>query len=226
MDAQPPLRPESGIGTGARSLPHSSSVLVLVDFINPLQFDGAAEIAPAALEAARCAAALKARLVALGVPTIYANDNYGVWRSEFRDVLSSCQSAGGAAGEISRLLAPGPDDLTILKPRHSGFFATPLDLLLTQIQAHELILAGIAADMCVQLTAMDAYLRGYRVWVPADCTAAESPQAKENALAYMARVLRCDIRPASAVTHGTPFAEGEDGPADGPDTIQRRGASS
>lgn len=199
MDAKPPQRPSLDIGSAKQRLPRSERVLLLVDFINPLQFAGAMDIAPSALNAARMTAALKRRLQPHGVTTIYANDNYGVWRSDFRDVLEYCQGLESEAAEIARLLAPQRDDLTILKPRHSGFYATPLQMLLTQMHTRKLILAGVATDLCVQLTAMDAHQRGYRLWVPADCVAAESAERQTAALAYMARALDCDIRPASAV---------------------------
>ena len=65
--------------------------------------------------------------------------------------------------------------------------------------AKELVLAGLATDMCVQMTAADAFLRGYEgVWVPSDCTAAETPQAKAAALRYMQDVLKCDVRSSRA----------------------------
>jgi nicotinamidase-related amidase len=102
----------------------------------------------------------------------------------------------GPPGEIARLLYPQAGDLTILKPRHSAFYASPLELLLAQMNARQLIICGLATDICVQLTAMDAFLREFRVWVPSDCTAAESGEAKEAALAYMASVLKCDIAPS------------------------------
>ena len=59
-----------------------------------------------------------------------------------------------------------------------------------------MIICGLATDICVQLTAIDAFLREYRVWVPADCNAAESLAAKETSLAYMAGILKCDTTPA------------------------------
>lgn len=37
----------------------------------------------------------------------------------------------------------------------------------------ELIICGLATDMCVQMTASDAFLREFQTWVPGDCTAAE-----------------------------------------------------
>lgn len=179
------------------SLPCSPRVLLLVDFINPLDFPGAREIASPAVEAARAAAALKQRLGQEGVVTIYANDNYGVWQSDFHSLVSACLGMEGPPGEIARLLYPQAEDLTILKPRHSAFYASPLELLLTEMQARELVICGLATDMCVQLTASEAFLREYKTWVPADCTAAESPQAKAASLAYMASVLKCDTTPSA-----------------------------
>jgi nicotinamidase-related amidase len=177
-------------------LPVCARVLLLVDFINPLDFPGGNKLAPPAVAAARATAKLKSRLASEGVPTIYANDNYGVWQSDFHSLVSACLSIEGAPAEIARLLYPQAQDLTILKPRHSAFYASPLELLLKEMHTSELVICGLAADMCVQLTAAEAFLREYQVWVPSDCTAAETETAKKNALAYMATVLKCDVRPS------------------------------
>jgi len=188
-----PVRPRMAVGAKAH-LKHSPSVLLLVDVINPLDFPGAKTLQEPALEAARACVKLKQRMARHGQQTVYANDNYGQWRSDFQELLGDCQQRDGASGEIARLLAPGPDDLVILKPRHSAFFATPLDLLLTQMHTETLVIAGFAADICVQLTAMDANLRGHRIWVPRDCVASESDTRKSDALNYLTRVLNADTR--------------------------------
>ena len=189
-------------GPATPRLPPSQRVLLLIDFINPLDFPGAEDLAPAAVEAARATAALKERLAAEGVVTVYANDNYGVWQSDFHSLVSACLGMEGPPGEIARLLYPQAGDLTILKPRHSAFYASPLELLLTEMQARELVICGLATDMCVQLTVGDAFLREYKAWVPADCTAAESPEAKAASLAYMAEVLKCDTAPSARPARG------------------------
>ncbi|WP_343607636.1 isochorismatase family cysteine hydrolase [Roseateles sp.] len=175
----------------------SRKVLLLVDFINPLQFDGAEDLAPAAIEAATAAAALKRRYRRDGFCTLYVNDNFGQWRSDFHTLLRECRRGGGAAAKLARLLAPDEEDLMVLKPRHSGFHATPLELLLAQLGARELAITGLATDYCVQCTAMDAYVRGYRVWVPADCTAAESPERKHAALDWIRQALKASIAPST-----------------------------
>lgn len=179
-------------------VPRSPRVLVLVDFINPLDFPGAEKLAPFALKAARATLRLRERLQAQKVTVVYANDNYGAWQSDFQAQVAQCCAREDTSGEIARMLAPRPDDVTLLKPRHSAFYCTALELLLKEMGARELILAGLATDMCVQMTAADAFLRGYEgVWVPPECTAAETPQAKAASIRYMRDVLKCDVRSAS-----------------------------
>ncbi len=180
-------------------LPHSPRVMLLVDFINPLNFPGAEQLAPAALEAARATARLKDRLSAQGVATIYANDNFGIWQSDFHSLVTQCVGHDGACGEIARTIYPQATDLTILKPRHSAFFGSPLELLLSEMDARELVICGLATDMCVQMTAADAFLREYHCWVPSDCTAAETEAAHSASMAYMASVLKCDVRASTEV---------------------------
>lgn len=196
MKARPERTPRTQLGAAEDELPRSATVLLLVDVINPLDFFGAEDLASPALAAADAIADLKRRLADEGVAAVYANDNYGRWQSDFGALRERCRQAGGPAAALLKRLAPGPDDITILKPRHSAFYATPLELILAQMRARRLVIVGYAADSCVQMSAMDAYLRGFRVWVPRDCTAAESPQRLEATLRFLQTTLRADVRPA------------------------------
>lgn len=179
-------------------VPRSDRVLLLVDFIKPLDFPGAEKLAPPAVKAARATARLRTRLDREGVAVVYANDNYGVWQSDFQSLVAQCVGRDDASGEIARMLAPRPTDITLLKPRHSAFYGSPLELLLKEMRAKQLILCGLATDICVQMTAADAFIRGYGVWVPSDCCASETPQAKAVALKYMKSVLKCEVRSSAA----------------------------
>jgi len=177
----------------------SSTVLLLVDFVNPLDFPGAADLVPSAVEAAVQTARLRRRLSREGVRVIYANDNYGLWTSDFKALWQRCSKRPGPAGQIAKRIAPTAKDLVLLKPRHSAFYATPLDLLLEQLRCRRLIVTGIAADSCVFFSAMDAYLRGYSLCIPPDCVAAESAEARDKALEQMARVLKADVRASDSI---------------------------
>ena len=172
-----------------------STALLLIDFMNPLDFDGADALAPHAVEAAKRAQALRERMRGDGAPIIYANDNFGRWESDFDAVVESCIARGGASAEMATLLAPQKGDRSVLKPRHSAFFGTPLEFLLDELDVDRLVLTGLAADSCIMFTAHDAYLRGYRVIIASDAVASERSESTERALQQMrtslkARVLR------------------------------------
>ncbi len=83
-----------------------------------------------------------------------------------------------------------------MKPKHSGFYCTTLELVLDHVGATNLVLAGIAGNNCVLFTANDAYMRDFKIFIPADCVVSESPQENEYALKQMEKVLKVDIRPS------------------------------
>ena len=170
--------------------------LVLVDFINLFDFPRPQGLERRGLAAARRAAALKARARKARVPCIYANDNFGRWHSEFADLVQECIARGGASARIAGLIAPEREDLSVLKPRHSAFYGTPLEFLLEELKATSLIVCGLSTDICVFATAQDAYVRKFELWVPADCSAADTPAHERQALRLMERTMKADIRPA------------------------------
>ena len=174
----------------------SRTALLLIDFMNPLEFDGGARLAPAAVRAAARTAALKRRLAR--APVIYCNDNFGHWGSDFEALIEYCRARGGAPARMAELLAPAPRDRSILKPRHSAFFGTPLEFLLDELGVRRLVLTGLVADNCIMFTAHDAYLRKYALRVPSDCVASERGGYCRDALQYMARVMKADVRPSRA----------------------------
>ena len=164
----------------------TKAVLLLVDFMNPLDFDGGDRLATKAIVAARATVKMKQACRNARIPAIYANDNFGRWESQFSEIMASCRAAGGTAAQLVEMLAPENGDLSILKPRHSAFYGTPLQFLLTELEAQTLIVTGLTADNCVLFTALDAFLRNYKVWVPPDCVAAESQRGRDRALEQMA----------------------------------------
>ncbi len=168
--------------------------LLVIDMINAFDFDGAEALLPRALAAAKAIAALKRRAGAAGVPVVYVNDNFGRWRSDFRSMLGHVLEDGCRGKPIADLLRPAPEDYFVLKPKHSGFQFTTLDVLLAHLGAQTLILTGVAGNFCVLFTAHDAYMRDYRLVVPRDCIASETAADDRYALEHMARVTKADIR--------------------------------
>ena len=181
----------------------AAKALLLVDVFNPLDFKGADKLAPYAVRAARNAAALAARCRQSRWPVVYANDNFGHWRSNFADVIRHCLASGGASATIAGWMRPARADYSILKPRHSAFYGTPLEFLLQDLGVASLIVAGIAADSCVLYTALDAHMRDYAVWVPRDCVAAESEDWRSRALRQIERAAKAWTGPSTEpLQHG------------------------
>lgn len=170
--------------------------LLLIDVINDLDFPEAEQLLPQARLMARRLVRLKARCREKGIPTIYANDNFGRWRSDFRAVVAHCMEEHSRGRPIVEQLLPDEEDFFVLKPLHSGFYSTTLDILLTHLRVNTLIVTGIATDICVLFTANDAYMRGFQLIVPRDCVAANHREASRLALEQMATVLDADTRPS------------------------------
>jgi nicotinamidase-related amidase len=178
----------------------SAAALLLVDVINTLEFPEADDLLRDALPAADRIAALKRRAKAAGVPTVYANDNFGRWRSDLSKVVERCREPGCKGRPLAERLAPDADDYFVLKPKHSAFYSTTLDTLLRYLGTRTVIVAGFAANICVLFTANDAYMRDLRVAVPGDCVAANTPEEAAAAVEQMRKVLKADVRPAAEWT--------------------------
>ena len=173
--------------------------LLLIDTINDLEFDGGARLLRSAKPMAKRIAALKRRAADAGIPAIYVNDNFGRWRSDFRRLVAHCLQDGVRGRPVAELLVPDENDYFVLKPKHSGFYNTTLDLLLHHLQAETLIVTGMATDVCVLFTAADAYMRDYQLVVPRDCVAALSPALHRTALAQMKAVLKARVVASSRI---------------------------
>jgi nicotinamidase-related amidase len=176
---------------------HSPVALLLIDVINDLEWPEGECILPDALVMARNIAALKKRARELKVPVIYVNDNFGKWQSDFRSVVEHCLNDGVRGQPLAELLEPGEEDYFVLKPKHSGFFSSTLEILLNYLQARTVILTGLAGNICVLFTANDAYMRDYNLVVPADCVASNTQDENRHALEQMREVLKADIRPST-----------------------------
>jgi nicotinamidase-related amidase len=175
------------------NVPDSNEVaLLIVDALNALDFPGSQAFVPKALRAARQIAALKARAAQSGIPCIYVNDNAGRWRSDLGALLTSCTRSEAPGRELGSLLLPRAEDYVVLKPKHSGFYSTTLDTVLTYLRSRRLILTGLSLERCLLFTANDAFLRDYELFVPRDCTAAIDEGDEAAALRILERVLNAN----------------------------------
>ena len=152
-----------------------------------------------ALPMARRLVEFKKRATKNAIPAIYVNDNFGQWRSDFRSVVKHCTDPSSRGAPIAKLLRPQEDDYFVLKPLHSGFYSTTLDVLLEYLHVDTLIVTGIAANICVLFTANDAYMRDYALYVPEDCVASNTADETSYALTQMHKILKADIRDSAEI---------------------------
>jgi len=180
------------------------TALVILDMISCWNFPDASDLCRQARRMTPHIARLKQRCLAARVPVIYANDNSGQWRSDFKFVVNQSLEAGGPGSDITRQLEPGPEDYFVLKPKHSAFFATPLEILLDHLRTKRLIIVGVAGDQCVLNTAADARMRDFEVVVPCDCIASLTTARNARAVAYLRDVLTLNVPAAPALKLARP----------------------
>jgi nicotinamidase-related amidase len=182
------------------NVPDQCSVgLVLIDVINDMEFDDGEDLFRNALPAAKNLAQLRRRAKDAGVPVIYVNDNFGKWRSDFRQQLAHVLEDGVRGEPVAKLLSPDDDDYFVLKAKHSGFYHTQLDLLIQYLHMRTIVIAGFTTDICLLFTASDAYLRDLEIVIPPDCSAAVTPEQHQRALDHMQRVLHVKTIPSSEI---------------------------
>jgi nicotinamidase-related amidase len=172
----------------------SASALLLIDVVNDFDFPGGDKLLSLAMPVGEAIAELKRNAQRAGIPAVYVNDNFGKWQSDLSKIVSHCLEQNARGKDFVELVKPEPEDYFVLKPKHSGFFSTTLELLLEHLGARSLILTGIAGNNCVLFTANDAYMRDFKLFVPADCVVSETEEENEYALKQMGKVLKADTR--------------------------------
>jgi nicotinamidase-related amidase len=132
-------------------------------------------------------------------PVIYVNDNFGQWLSDSAKLLRYCLRDGCAGKPFVQMICPDSKDYCVLKPMHSAFYQTPLELLLREVGATSLVIAGLATNSCVLCTAHDANMRNFRVTVVSDCCAARSRKEHDEALRNIKAMANARLLTSSAV---------------------------
>ena len=97
-------------------------------------------------------------------------------------------AAGTADHQIDSRLGPLPGELVLDKNTSSAFHSTGLDLHLRNMKIETLLIAGIASDMCVFTTALDAADRGFHVAIVDDACTTIDPGSHEAAMLMFRRV--------------------------------------
>jgi nicotinamidase-related amidase len=167
---------------------NGQTALLIIDMINDFQFDHGQRLAEQTNEIAQHIIAVKSYFKRQQYPVIYINDHYGLWQANFENIAKHCRNE--KSNPIIDLIYPDEDDLFLIKPKHSAFFGTALNTLLYEKKIENLVLTGIAGNICVLFTANDAYMRGYQLHVPSNCIASTSEHDNTYALTMMKNVLK------------------------------------
>lgn len=165
----------------------AGSALLIVDMISDFEFTDGEQLFKHAIPAAEKIIKLKQRAQDAGWPVIYVNDNYGRWQEDFAQQVKRIIKKKCLGREIAEMLRPSRQDYYVLKPHRSGFYETPLEVLLSSLDVGRVVITGVTTDICVLFTAHDADMRGLKVMVPEDCTAAVAPTHHASALALLRR---------------------------------------
>jgi nicotinamidase-related amidase len=131
-------------------------------------------------------------------PVVFANDTRGVWDGDVRSLVA--RALEGPGGRLLSGLAPTSGEAFVVKPRYSAFDLTPLPLILEQLRVEHLHLMGMATEMCVAQTAIDACERGYDVSVLTDACATVNEQNERIALDYLEGVVGVELASAREET--------------------------
>lgn len=180
--------------------------LIVIDMLNHFDFEGGAALARTSDAIASRILALRKRFDLAGAPVVYANDNWMHWRGEFQDLVAACRAAGGTSARLADKLAPRRHHYHVLKPERSAMQFSALPVLLRQLATDQLVLVGVATDACVLATAIDAHMRGYRLWIPSDCTSAETATRKASALRLARESLQASTRSTRVISKIFPTA--------------------
>ncbi|MDX2621584.1 cysteine hydrolase family protein [[Kitasatospora] papulosa] len=169
----------------------SRSAVIVIDMINTYEHPDADLLLPGVRKAVPAIVRLLERARAAGVPVIYANDNFGEWRSHHGEIVET--ALAGQHAELVEPLRPDEESLFVVKARHSIFYETPLSYLLSQLGVQEVILSGQVTEQCVLYSALDAHIRHLDVIVVQDAVAAIHDDLANAALQMMEHNMGADL---------------------------------
>ncbi|MGW7313527.1 cysteine hydrolase family protein [Streptomyces sp. NPDC054854] len=173
----------------------AQTALVIIDMLNKYDHDDAELLVPSVRQALPAVVDLLRQARKRDLPVIYANDNFGRWRSHHGEILDSA-----LAGPYTELVEPvRPDETSyfIVKARHSIFYETPLAYLLGTLDVNHLVLCGQVTEQCVLYSALDAHIRHLSVTVARDAVAHIHEDLAAAALRMMETNMGARVLPAA-----------------------------
>lgn len=125
-----------------------------------------------------------------------------LWAEKYTDRPMTCRPGTDGAAFVPEIDVR-PDDVVVTKHRYSAFHGTDLDLILRSNDISEVLIGGVATNICVESAVRDAFDHDYDVTVLQDCTGSTEPELREASLenieAHFASVETSDAVPLDPV---------------------------
>jgi nicotinamidase-related amidase len=177
-----------------------SAALIVIDMLNPYEHEDAEPLMRSVAGTLPALRSLIRGASDTGLLTVYVNDNHGDW-SAARQKLAA-RALAGAGRALVEPIVPGEDTPFVVKARHSIFYQTQLEYLLRQEGVERIVLSGQVTEQCVLYSALDAYVRHFKVVVPRDAVAHIHPDLADAALRMMERNMRARLCDAGEALDG------------------------
>jgi nicotinamidase-related amidase len=168
-----------------------ATAVCVVDMLNPYDHEDADLLTANVESVVEPIAGLVERARREDAEVIYVNDNYGDWNSSHEELAE--RAMNGRRPDLVEPLLPPDGASFVIKARHTIFFMTPLEYLLSQKGVDHLVLTGQVTEQCILYSALDAYVRHLKVTVPPDGVAHIHEDLSDAALKMMERNMRAEL---------------------------------
>jgi nicotinamidase-related amidase len=169
----------------------SRTALIVIDMLNSYEHADAERLTRSVEQALPGMERIIKRAADEDVLTIYVNDNFGAWTSDREELLRTALE--GRFRRLVEPIAPSDDALFVVKARHSIFYQTPLEYLLSQEDVDRVVLIGQVTEQCVLYSALDAYIRHLDIAVPRDAVAHIHEHLADASLELMELNMDADV---------------------------------
>lgn len=104
-----------------------------------------------------------------------------VWLSRKKDPTKK-NCVKGTWGAQFTVVSPKPGEPVVVKHRYSAFIGTRLDSVLKTLKVENILVCGVATNVCVESTARHGCMLDYNVVFVSDCSAAYDREAHDMTL--------------------------------------------
>jgi nicotinamidase-related amidase len=178
----------------------AKTALIVADMLNTYEHEDAEPLAESVKEKLPSVVDLRRRAEEADALVVFVNDNHDAWEAGREQLIENAMK--GEHPELVEPIAPRDPVPFIAKGRHSAFYQTALDHLLSSEDVERLVLAGQATEQCILYTALDAYIRGYDMVVPPDAVAHIDAELAEAALKMMSLNMHAKLTPVGELDFG------------------------